>query len=111
MFSNDHFTQLGECFNVKANRPVIITFDESVNANSAKNNIFAAADESGNTNLLDINISVEGRQVTVIPVNNWSADGCCIFIKEAVCDIYGNELGRNLKYKIENVRGVMVEKD
>lgn len=111
VFNHDHFTQLGECFNVKANRPVIITFDESVNANSAKNNIFAATDESGNTNLLDIIISVEGRQVTVTPVNDWSADGCCVFIKEAVCDIYGNELGRNLKYKIENVRGVMGEKD
>lgn len=110
IFNTNHFAPIGESWNVKSNRPVIITFDEAVSPYFLNSSIFAAADKDGNESPIDISISVMGKQIIITPINGWSMGSSYIFIKRNICDTYGNILGRNLKYKIVNTRGDNVEK-
>lgn len=104
-YSKDHFVSIGSAYNVRQNRAIILSFDSNVNINSAKNNIFAGTDENGNENLADINIEVAGNKVIVMPVTAWKVGENYLFVKENLCDIYGNRLGKSIKYFMK-VRGV-----
>lgn len=109
IYSQNHFRKLAEGFNLKSSQAVIIDFDEPVNQSSTGYNIFAATDESGNKGYTDIRIKADDRRIIITPVNDWSAGSNVIFIKKGLCDIYGNQIGENLKY-IFTVRGNQVEK-
>ena len=103
-YSKDHFAELGTAYNLKQNRAVVLAFDTDVNIASAKANIFAGTDASGNENRNEINIEVVGSKIIITPASVWSVGDNYIFIKENLCDVYGNKLGKNLKYYIK-VRG------
>ena len=98
-YNSSHFTQIKEDFGVKQNRPIFIDFDTEVNLYSAKNKIFASTDRLGNQNPLEINITVVGKRIIIEPLHGWNAGENYIFIKSGLCDIYGNQLDLNLKYK------------
>ena len=103
-YSETHFAQVGTAYNIKPNRSIILSFDTDININSAKNNIFAGTDETGNENVVEISIEVVGNKIIIVPSSAWSIGENFIFIKESLCDIYGNRLGKNLKYNMK-VRG------
>jgi uncharacterized protein YjdB len=104
-YSENHFVKAGECFNIKSDRAVKVCFDGAVNVLSASDNIFAAIDEFGNGETIPLNVSVDNNVVYLTSQNGWNVGETYIFIKENICDIYGNTLGKNIKYKL-NVRGV-----
>lgn len=109
VYSSTHFTKVSESYNMKANRAIVIEFDENVSLPSSQANIFAATNESGNMGYTDVKIIVDGRRVTIIPVNGWSAGANYIFIKEGLSNAEGNKIGKNLKF-IFTVRSGVNEK-
>jgi len=99
VYSADHFTKVAESYNVRPNCGIVIDFDEEVSQASAQASIFATANEYGNTSYTEIKVVAEGKRVTITPVSGWSADANYIFIKNTLSDIYGNQIGKNLKFK------------
>lgn len=103
-YCENHFTKIGEAYNVKNNRSIVFTFDSPVDVQSAYNNIFASVSDNGNEEYIDIEIFAAGNTVTVSPKTQWNKDCNYIYIKSGIKDTDGNELGRNYKYTIQ-VRG------
>lgn len=84
-------------------------FDDEVGARSAMTNIFATAEKYGNGERLNISVKTNGKKITVAPTDTWPEGDVFIFVKGALCDVNGNELGKNLKYKL-NIRGNVYDK-
>ncbi|OQB13472.1 MAG: Bacterial Ig-like domain (group 2) [Firmicutes bacterium ADurb.Bin193] len=103
-YSENHFAQVGTAYNLKQNRAIVLKFDADVNIASAKANIFAGTDAAGNESRNEISIEVVGNKIIIAPSSAWSISDNFVFIKENLCDIYGNKLGKNLKYNMK-VRG------
>lgn len=101
MYSENHFTQVGTAYNLKQNRAIVLKFDTDVNIASAKANIFAGTDAAGNENRNEISIDVVGNIIIIAPSSAWSIGDNFVFIKDNLCDIYGNKLGKNLKYNMK----------
>lgn len=104
IYGTDHFTQVGGAYNLLNDRCIEMYFDTDVNAYSGQNNIFATCDVMGNGDKLNISVKTAGKKLSVNPNEKWPDGDVYIFIKEFLCDINGNVLGKNLKYKL-NVRG------
>lgn len=103
-YSENHFIPVGTAYNTTCDRKIEMYFDNDVNGYSAASNIFATADESGNGERIDIFVMTEGKKVEVSPTDEWPKGDIHIFIKNSLCDIVGDCLGKNLKYKL-NIRG------
>lgn len=99
-YRENHFEQIGECFNVSANRGIIFTFDENVNIQSAVNNIFSSVSAEGNGALMDVYVTVNEKTITVTPKLGWNKGENYVFIRENVMDINGVKLNKNIKYKV-----------
>lgn len=100
-YSENHFMQVGTAYNLKQNRAIVLKFDTDVNIASAKANIFAGTDAAGNENRSEISIEVVGNIIIIAPSSAWSIGDNFVFIKDNLCDIYGNKLGKNLKYNMK----------
>lgn len=107
-YSEDFFGLYGEKYNQPKSRRFKIHLDEMVSEWSARNSIFASADPCGNSDRIDINISADDKTITVSPADTWPQGDVYIFIKSSLSDIYGNQTGKNLKYKL-NIRGTAYE--
>lgn len=107
-YSEDFFGLYGEKYNQPKSRRFKIHLDEQVSEWSARNSIFASADPCGNSDRIDINISADDKTITVSPADTWPQGDVYIFIKSSLSDIYGNQTGKNLKYKL-NIRGTAYE--
>ena len=104
-YAENHFAEIGRAYNARGTKPVIIEFDTKVSVDSAYSNIFATGDASGNGELTDIEITVNGNTVTVKPKNVWKTGENYIFIKDGIKDKYGNTLGENFKYMLHVRKG------
>lgn len=104
VYSPSHFTACGESYNVPKDRTFEIKFDADVNSLSAIKTLFVSVDEAGNGEREAIIIQPDGNTVKISPVLKWPAGDIYVFVKEGICDITGNKLGQNLKYKL-NIRG------
>lgn len=102
-YRENHFEQVGECFNIANNRSIVFTFNENVNVSSAINSIFSSSSADGNGVLTEVFVSVEGKNVKVTPKTAWNKGENYIFIRENIMDINGTKLNKNIKYKL-NVR-------
>ena len=102
-YRDNHFEQVGECFNLADNRSIVFTFDKDVNIQSAVNNIFSSVSANGNGTLTDVWVTVNEKTVTVSPKTAWKKGENYIFIRDKLLDENGNTIGTNLKYKL-NVR-------
>ena len=102
-YRENHFEQVGECFNLADNRSIVFTFDEDVNIQSALNNIFSSVSADGNGELTEVNVSVSKNVITVTPKTVWKQGENYIFIRDKLLGENGNTIGTNLKYKL-NVR-------
>ena len=102
-YKENHFNEVGECFNIANNRSIVFTFDENVNISSAVNSIFSSSSADGNGALTEVFVSVEGKTVKVTPKTVWNKGDNYIFIRETISDINGVKLNKNIKYKM-NVR-------
>lgn len=103
-YAGNHFSQVKEDFGVKQNRSIIITFNSDISENVARNNIFLSTDGTGNGNPIEVNVAVNGTTIIITPKGVWQSGENYLFIKEGLRDIYGTQLGENLKYKF-NVKG------
>lgn len=107
-YCENHFVQFEEVFNVKQNRAIILTFDTDVNINSAILSIFAGTTSDGNGQTEEIDVEVVGNIIKINAQNGWNIGENYIYIKDSLRDIYGNPIGRNIKYKF-TVRGMQRE--
>lgn len=107
-YSRDHFSTIGETFNVMPDRAIEISFDADVNIASAMDNIFASTDQSGNGEKLELNVLADKSCISVRPVGEWPKGMVYIFIKEKLSDVNGIQIGKSLRYKF-NVRGAKGE--
>ena len=104
VYSENHFATIGTVYNLSENRDIEMYFDKEIKAYSAVANIFAAVDERGNGEKINIDIKADGSKILVSPATCWPLGDVYIFIKGELCDTSGNSLGKNLKYKM-NIRG------
>ncbi len=102
-YRDNHFEEIGECFNLADNRSIVFTFDKDVNIQSAINNIFSSVSADGNGAGTEVNVSVSKNTITVTPKTVWNKGENYIFIRETISDINGVKLNKNIKYKV-NVR-------
>lgn len=109
VYSENHFALAGTAYNIPKNRKIEMFFNNDVNGNSASTNIFATCDAFGNGERIDIIVDTDGKKVSVSPVSEWTAGEVYIFIKGELSDTGGDDLGKNLKYKL-NVRGNVYDK-
>ena len=100
-YAQSHFTQIGQAYNVNNSRAVVFEFDSDIAVNSAYSNVFSSTSEDGNGDNIDIDITVNGKFLTVKPKTQWSAGNSYIFIKSGLKDTSGNMLGDNCKYMIQ----------
>ena len=103
-YEEDYFLLSGEIYNLRNDRGIEMYFDASVNLTSLENNIFVSSDDSGNGNRIDVYIRANSNVVSLSPMYVWPEGEVYIFVKEDICDVNGNRLGQNLKYKL-NIRG------
>ena len=108
-YEEDYFLLSGEIYNLRNDRGIEMYFDASVNLTSLENNIFVSSDDSGNGNRIDVYIRANSNVVSLSPMYVWPEGEVYIFVKEDICDVNGNRLGQNLKYKL-NVRGSVYDK-
>lgn len=108
-YADEYFLMSGEIHNLRNNRGIEIYFDADVNLASLKNNIFVSSNDSGNGNRIDVYIRANSNVISLTPVYVWPEGEVYIFVKEDICDVNGNRLGQNLKYKL-NVRGSVYDK-
>ena len=99
-YRDNHFEQVGECFNLANNRSIVFTFDEDVNIQSAINNIFSSVSADGNGAGTEVNVSVSKNTITVTPKIVWNKGENYIFIRENLIDTNGVKLNKNIKYKV-----------
>lgn len=99
-YRDNHFEQVGECFNLADNRSIVFTFDEDVNIQSAVNNIFSSSSADGNGAVIEVNVSVSKNTITVTPKTVWNKGENYIFIRENLIDTNGVKLNKNIKYKV-----------
>lgn len=99
-YRDNHFEQVGECFNLANNRSIVFTFDEDVNIQSAINNIFSSVYADGNGAGTEVNVSVSKNTITVTPKTVWNKGENYIFIRENLIDTNGVKLNKNIKYKV-----------
>jgi len=104
VYSKEHFASVGSAYNLLNNRCIEMYFDADTSTYSAVNNIFATSDLSGNGEKIQISVRTDGKKIIVSPLDKWPEGDVYIFINESLCDIQGNTLGKNLKYKL-NIRG------
>ena len=104
VYSENHFSSVGGAYNLMNTRNIEMYFDTDVSAYSAMNNIFATADAAGNGERIKLSVKTEGKKIIVAPAEFWPEGDVYICIKGTICDIHGNALGKNLKYKL-NIRG------
>lgn len=109
IYSEGYFTQIGAAYNLMNTRNIEMYFDVDVSAYSAMNNIFATTDVAGNAERIKLSVRTEGKKLIVAPAEFWSEGDVYIFIKGTLCDVHGNALGKNLKYKL-NIRGNVNDK-
>lgn len=109
VYSANHFECVGSAYNLFNYRKIEMYFDSEVNWSSAYANIFATKDESGNSEKIGINIEVSGKKIVVSPKEGWPEGDVYIFIKGSMYDKSGNQLRKNLKYKL-NIRGNVYDK-
>ena len=102
-YNENHFREIGECFNVSDNRSIIFTFDEEINAASVINSVFSSDSKDGNGALTEVDVTVDGKNVKVTPKTVWGKGENYIFIRENLLNISGEKYGKNVKYKL-NVR-------
>lgn len=102
-YSETHFEDIGECFNIPDNRCIVFTFDEEVNALSAVNSIFSSSSKDGNGDVTECYITVSGNILKVTPKTVWNKGENYIFIRDSLSDISGVKLNKNMRYKL-NVR-------
>ena len=102
-YNENHFDEVGECFNLADNRSILFTFDNDVNALSAANSIFSSGSKDGNGELTEICVTVSGNIVKVTPKTVWNKGENYIFVRDTLMDINGDKLSKNIKYKV-NVR-------
>lgn len=108
-YSQEHFLLIGSAYNLNSSREIEMFFDAEVGVRSAMVNIFATAEEYGNGERLSISVKTNGKKITVAPTDTWPEGDVFIFVKGELCDVNGNELGKNLKYKL-NIRGNVYDK-
>ena len=108
-YEEDYFLLSGEIYNLRNDRGIEMYFDASVNLTSLENNIFVSSDDSGNGNRIDVYIRANSNVVSLSPMYVWPEGEVYIFVKEDICDVNGNRLGQNLKYKM-NIRGSVYDK-
>lgn len=108
-YEEDYFLLSGEIYNLRNDRGIEMYFDASVNLTSLENNIFVSSDDSGNGNRIDVYIRANSNVVSLSPMYVWPEGEVYIFVKEDICDVNGNRLGQNLKYKL-NIRGSVYDK-
>lgn len=104
VYSEGHFIQVGGAYNLMNSRNIEMYFDTDLSAYSAMNSIFATSDAAGNGERIKLSVKTEGKKIIVAPAEFWPEGDVYIFIKGTLCDIHGNALGKNLKYKL-NIRG------
>ena len=109
VYSEGHFIQVGGAYNLMNTRNIEMYFDTDLSAYSAMNSIFATADAAGNGERIKLSVKTEGKKIIVAPAEFWTEGDVYIFIKGTLCDIHGNALGKNLKYKL-NIRGNVNDK-
>lgn len=102
-YNENHFDEVGECFNLADNRSILFTFDNDVNALSAANSIFSSDSKDGNGELTKICVTVNGNIVKITPKTVWNKGENYIFVRDTLMDISGDKLNKNIKYKV-NVR-------
>lgn len=103
-YSKNHFEYVGSTYNLTDTRAIELYFDCDVNQTSAVLGIFASRNETGNGEKVDVVVRVSGKKITVSPAESWPDGDVYLFIKGTVCDVQGNSLMRNYKYKL-NIRG------
>ena len=108
-YEEDYFLLSGEIYNLRNDRGIEMYFDASVNLTSLENNIFVSSDDAGNGNRIDVYIRANSNVVSLSPMYVWPEGEVYIFVKEDICDVNGNRLGQNLKYKM-NIRGSVYDK-
>ena len=109
VYSENHFSSVGGAYNLMNTRKIEMYFDTDVSTYSAMNNIFATADAAGNGERIKLSVKTDGKKIIVAPAEFWPEGDVYIFIKGTLCDIHGNALGKNLKYKL-NIRGNVNDK-
>lgn len=104
VYSEEHFTCVGGAYNLLNNRGIEMDYDTEVNTSTVMNNIFACDDISGNGENIKISVKTDGKKILVTPKAKWPCGDVYVFIKGTLCDIHGNTLDKNLKYRL-NIRG------
>ena len=99
-YSENHFEEVGECFNLADNRSILFTFDNDVNALSAANSIFSSNSQDGNGEVTEAYVTVSGNIVRVTPKTVWKKGENYIFVRDTLMDINGDKLNKNIKYKV-----------
>lgn len=102
-YNENHFREIGECFNVSDNRSIIFTFDEEINAASVINSVFSSDSKDGNGALTEVDVTVDGKKIKVTPKTVWGKGENYIFIRENLLNMNGEKYGKNVKCKL-NVR-------
>ena len=98
-YNPNHFALFSQNTGVKDTKPIIILFDTDINSYQAQSNIFVTTDEAGNGEKISAKIEVFGNKLVVSPYERWNEGEKYIFIKSGLCDINGNKLSKNIKYK------------
>lgn len=109
VYSDEHFKLIGTSHNLLNDKKIEIYFDSDVNTYSAATDIFATAESSGNGEQVEIVVKTTGKKILISPKTKWPDNVVYIFIKDSLYDIRGNQLGENLKYKL-NIRGNVYDK-
>ena len=102
-YNENHFSEIGECFNVSDNRSIIFAFDEEINAASVINSVFSSGSKDGNGALIEVDVTVDGKKIKVTPKTVWGKGENYIFIRENLLNMNGEKYGKNVKCKL-NVR-------
>lgn len=102
-YAKDHFENVGQAYNLSAYKPIILTFDSDVNITGIYPNVFVCDDACGNGESIQVRIERNENKIIVSGSEGWEAGTHYLFVKRWLCDQYGNQLGKNIKYEF-NVR-------
>lgn len=98
-YGENHFTQIGQAYNLSPFKALILTFDSVVNITGVYPYVFVCNDASGNGEIIPIRIEKNTNKIIVSGSEGWKPGTHYLFVKKWLCDQYGNQIGTNVKYE------------